>query len=249
MRAGADRRAQPGRLPHPARRVLPARPRPGSPTSWRRCTWPPGSCGSRGPPRRCGSWGATRPASRRAPTAAGAPAPMARLLAAGRRRRRAAPLALPAVEVPTDERLTALFAGLVDRRPGPLRLRRAPAGVAAAAPAVQPAGRRASERLVDPHRLDFQRGRWYLSGHDHGRDDLRSFRVDRIAGPVEVLRRATLPPARPAPSGRPAAAVGAGRRGAGRRPGCWSTPTRPPGPSSTSAPTRSRSGGPTARWC
>ena len=45
---------------------------------------------------------------------------------------------------------------------------------------------RGEDRTVDPYRLDFQRGRWYLSGHDHGRDAGRSFRVDRIAGDVEV---------------------------------------------------------------
>jgi predicted DNA-binding transcriptional regulator YafY len=42
------------------------------------------------------------------------------------------------------------------------------------------------ERLVEPLRLDFQRGRWYLSGHDQGRGAGRSFRIDRIVGEVEV---------------------------------------------------------------
>ena len=42
-------------------------------------------------------------------------------------------------------------------------------------------------RMVDPYRLDFQRGRWYLSGFDHTRDDDRVYRLDRIAGEVEVL--------------------------------------------------------------
>ncbi|MFN8051248.1 MAG: WYL domain-containing protein [Acidimicrobiales bacterium] len=37
-------------------------------------------------------------------------------------------------------------------------------------------------RTVEPHRLDYQRGRWYLSGFDRLRDDRRSFRIDRIEG-------------------------------------------------------------------
>lgn len=43
------------------------------------------------------------------------------------------------------------------------------------------------ERTVDPHRLDFARGRWYLSGHDHTRGDDRLFRLDRFESAVEVL--------------------------------------------------------------
>jgi proteasome accessory factor B len=42
-------------------------------------------------------------------------------------------------------------------------------------------------RTVDPLRLDFMRGRWYVSADDHDRDgDLRCFRVDRIQGDVSV---------------------------------------------------------------
>ena len=37
-----------------------------------------------------------------------------------------------------------------------------------------------SERELSPHGLVVHRGRWYLAAHDHGRDDLRTFRVDRI---------------------------------------------------------------------
>lgn len=39
-------------------------------------------------------------------------------------------------------------------------------------------------RTVEPIRLDYQRGRWYLIGFDRLRDDRRSFRVDRIDGAV-----------------------------------------------------------------
>ena len=37
-----------------------------------------------------------------------------------------------------------------------------------------------SERELSPHGLVVHRGRWYLAAHDHMRDDLRTFRVDRI---------------------------------------------------------------------
>jgi len=39
-------------------------------------------------------------------------------------------------------------------------------------------------RTVQPHRLQFERGRWYLTGFDLGRDARRSFRLDRIDGEV-----------------------------------------------------------------
>jgi predicted DNA-binding transcriptional regulator YafY len=41
-------------------------------------------------------------------------------------------------------------------------------------------------RQVDPYRLSYRQGRWYLAGFDHGRDAERLFRADRIAGPVEA---------------------------------------------------------------
>lgn len=39
-------------------------------------------------------------------------------------------------------------------------------------------------RTVEPRRLDFQRGRWYLVGFDRLREDRRSFRIDRFEGPI-----------------------------------------------------------------
>ncbi|MFE7711372.1 WYL domain-containing protein [Streptomyces sp. NPDC057486] len=38
-----------------------------------------------------------------------------------------------------------------------------------------------TERDNDPYGVVFHTGRWYLVGHDHLRDDLRTFRIDRIA--------------------------------------------------------------------
>ncbi len=37
-----------------------------------------------------------------------------------------------------------------------------------------------SQRELDVYGLVFHSGRWYATGHDHGRDDVRTFRLDRI---------------------------------------------------------------------
>jgi predicted DNA-binding transcriptional regulator YafY len=70
-------------------------------------------------------------------------------------------------ELPSDRRLTPLFGAIADR-------------------AQVRFGYSGQERTVDPHRLEFQRGRWYLTGHDHVRAAERNYRVDRIEGDVEV---------------------------------------------------------------
>jgi proteasome accessory factor B len=47
-------------------------------------------------------------------------------------------------------------------------------------------GYRSEERQVEPYRLTFGRGRWYLDGFDLGRQAERQFRLDRIDGQVAV---------------------------------------------------------------
>jgi proteasome accessory factor B len=42
-------------------------------------------------------------------------------------------------------------------------------------------------RTVDPYRLDFRRGRWYLTGFDHARAGERLFRLDRLESGIETL--------------------------------------------------------------
>lgn len=42
------------------------------------------------------------------------------------------------------------------------------------------------DRQVDPWRLEFQRGHWYLSGYDRVREDERNYRADRIDGAVTL---------------------------------------------------------------
>ncbi|WP_338051576.1 helix-turn-helix transcriptional regulator [Pseudonocardia acidicola] len=52
-------------------------------------------------------------------------------------------------------------------------------------------------RTVEPWGVVSWRGRWYLVGHDRDRDDVRSFRLSRISGPVTPVGPAgavTVPP-------------------------------------------------------
>jgi proteasome accessory factor B len=87
------------------------------------------------------------------------------------------------VELPNDPNLAPLFGAAVDRRAVTLTYK----------------GR---DRRIDPYRIDFRRGRWYLTGYDHSRGEERNFRVDRIEGTV------TLGP--PGAFDRPSAAVPGG---------------------------------------
>jgi proteasome accessory factor B len=45
---------------------------------------------------------------------------------------------------------------------------------------------RGKERRVDPWRLAFRNGHWYLAGRDHGADQERNFRLDRLDSAVVV---------------------------------------------------------------
>jgi predicted DNA-binding transcriptional regulator YafY len=51
-----------------------------------------------------------------------------------------------------------------------------------------------SERELSPHGLVVHRGRWYLAAHDHTRDDLRTFRVDRMWRTTLAEAAALAPP-------------------------------------------------------
>ncbi|MFE6737113.1 helix-turn-helix transcriptional regulator [Streptomyces tubercidicus] len=50
-----------------------------------------------------------------------------------------------------------------------------------------------TERDVDPYGVVFHSGCWYLVGHDHLRDDLRTFRMDRIAATTPTTGTFTAP--------------------------------------------------------
>lgn len=43
------------------------------------------------------------------------------------------------------------------------------------------------QRLIDPYSLMLREGYWYLIGRDHGHDEVRTFRADRIVGAVTTL--------------------------------------------------------------
>jgi predicted DNA-binding transcriptional regulator YafY len=47
-------------------------------------------------------------------------------------------------------------------------------------------GYRGEKRHLDPARLRFHRGRWYLIAYDRDREAPRTFRVDRIEGPLRA---------------------------------------------------------------
>jgi len=47
------------------------------------------------------------------------------------------------------------------------------------------------ERRFDPYNLFFIQGRWYVVGHDHERDGIRTFRLGRIRGTVRFLTEKT----------------------------------------------------------
>ncbi len=52
---------------------------------------------------------------------------------------------------------------------------------------------RDAQRIVEPWRLSFSRGHWYLNGWDRLRDDDRLYRVDRIQSDVRVVGPAEHP--------------------------------------------------------
>ena len=78
----------------------------------------------------------------------------------------AGPVGVALAAIPTSPALTVIFAALGERRVVRFRY----GGI---------------DRQVRPYRLDFVKGRWYLSGFDEGRDDERRFRLDRFESDVE----------------------------------------------------------------
>jgi hypothetical protein len=74
----------------------------------------------------------------------------------------------------------------------------------AAALRLPQAGWRESRREVDPHALVNRGRRWYLVAWDRGREDWRSFRIDRLARPASTGVRFA---ARALPANDPAAFV------------------------------------------
>ena len=73
----------------------------------------------------------------------------------------------PVAALPGDPNLGPLFTAVAERRSAAFRYND-------------------RDRTVDPYRLDFQRGRWYLTGFDQEKEEERNFRVDRIDGEVTL---------------------------------------------------------------
>ncbi len=109
---------------------------------------------------------------------------------------RAEPALVPGAvtNIPTDPALEPLFQAIAERRVVAFGYPSREAGV--------------QERTVEPWRLDFQRGRWYLTGWDRLREGERNFRLDRIDGPVDQTGETatTHPPGAATPRSGPLAA-------------------------------------------
>lgn len=101
----------------------------------------------------------------------------------------------PGAELPGDPGLAVLFGAVAERR-------------------VTTFTYRGSARTVDPYRLHFARGRWYLLARDRDKDEERQYRLDRIEGIPEVRGPAGFDP--------PSAEL------LGRVPDPWSIPDAPP---------------------
>ena len=80
--------------------------------------------------------------------------------------------AQPVAQLPATPELAPLFRAVAERAPAMF-------------------GYRGERRTLEPHRLTFARGRWYVEGHDRDREELRQFRLDRIEGEIEVGRPAS----------------------------------------------------------
>jgi proteasome accessory factor B len=72
-----------------------------------------------------------------------------------------------AVALPGGERVAMLFGAVAERQPVRFRYH-------------------GGMRLIDPWRLSFRNGQWYLAGWDHSRGGSRTFRLDRIESLPEV---------------------------------------------------------------
>jgi predicted DNA-binding transcriptional regulator YafY len=77
--------------------------------------------------------------------------------------------------IPGSDHLEALFSAATERR-------------------TVTFGYRGGTRTVDPWRLEFRNGQWYLVGRDHDRGEQRTFRLDRLTGAPEMGPAAAFDP-------------------------------------------------------
>lgn len=85
--------------------------------------------------------------------------------------------------LPADPNLARLFGAVASRTPVALRYHD-------------------QDRTIDPYRLEFQRGRWYVTGYDHLRDEERNYRLDRVQGEVVLTDLPAFAPPATAVPGR-----------------------------------------------
>jgi proteasome accessory factor B len=94
-----------------------------------------------------------------------------------------------AAAVPSEEAAAVVFGAVGERRQVTFRYR-------------------GDDRVVDPWRLSFHRGHWYLAGLDHHRGEERLYRLDRIdgavtpTGPAGAFARPSMAQAAPPPPWR-----------------------------------------------
>jgi proteasome accessory factor B len=58
----------------------------------------------------------------------------------------------------------------------------------------RPSQGKPGQREVDPYSLVFRSGQWYLVGRDRSKDEVRSYRLSRVTGPIKEVGQAGLPP-------------------------------------------------------
>ncbi len=73
--------------------------------------------------------------------------------------------------IPVDARHSQLFRAVLERR---------------VCRFTYSSGGASAERVVEPWRVGYQRGHWYLTGFDQDRDASRQFRLDRMGDAVEL---------------------------------------------------------------
>ena len=83
------------------------------------------------------------------------------------------PDAPPLVDLPDDPNLAVVFDALSEHRSISFRYH-------------------GTDREVTPGGLGFQQGRWYVSGWDEGAEGQRTYRLDRVEGPVRLGQPAEL---------------------------------------------------------
>lgn len=73
--------------------------------------------------------------------------------------------------IPVDHRQSTLFRAVTERR---------------VCRFDYPSGGGTSHRVVEPWRVGYERGHWYLSGFDQNREDQRRFRLDRMSETITL---------------------------------------------------------------